>query len=155
MINVCKVICIIRKNIALLVLLFVSGLAQASDMAVALVAKKDSQIPVLENFSIRRIYLGVPYTHNGTTIHPVLNRSDEQLYQEFLQKVLFLSENAYRRRLFSSVVRAKGFTPREYNNLPNLVEALLTDPSSISVMRVVDAKRYPQLRIINVLWENR
>ena len=139
----------------LLILTALTFVAQTSlaDVAVVLVTYKDSPIQSISSLDIRKAYLGISVTVDGNTIRALRRRDDERLNQIFLQSVIAMSERSYERRLVSLMLKFGTPRPAEVDDSDELLESLVTIPSSIAYMWKNEAELDPRVRIIGVLWQ--
>ena len=101
---------------------------------------------------IRKIFLGQVITRNKHDITALINNSDPLLYQVFLQKVAYMSANAYERHLLSKVFRMGGSRPPVFMNNTSLVSALIAHQGTITYMWEDTALKMPGVTIIGELW---
>ncbi len=106
----------------------------ASGPTAVLVATPGAPVGELSNRDVRKLFLGFALERNGTLLEPVVNRTDPQLYEEFLQKVLFMSDGHYRRQVVSRVFRLGGRRPLEVSSLEDLVSTLQAQPGRLSFL---------------------
>jgi hypothetical protein len=120
---------------------------------VVLVAAATSPLHDIDSVELRKIFLGFTVERDGQAIKGLRNISDEDLNNIFLQTVVAMSEKSYKRRQLSLTLR-KGI-PRiaEYDNVEDLIKALLRNPYSISYTREDVVEREPGIKILRVLWE--
>ena len=139
----------------LLILTALTFVVQTSlaDVAVVLVTHKDSPIQSISSLDIRKVYLGISVSINGNTIRALRRRDDERLNQIFLQSVIAMSERSYERRLVSLMLKFGTPRPAEVDDSDELLESLVTIPSSIAYMWKSEAEVDPRVRIIGVLWQ--
>ena len=139
----------------LLILTALAFVAQTSlaDVAVVLVTYKDSPIQSISSLDIRKAYLGISVTIDGNTIRALRRRDDERLNQIFLQSVIAMSERSYERRLVSLMLKFGTPRPAVVDDSDELLESLVTIPSSIAYMWKNEAELDPRVRIIGVLWQ--
>jgi len=139
----------------LLILTALTFVAQTSlaDVAVVLVTYKDSPIQSISSLDIRKAYLGISVTIDGNTIRALRRRDDERLNQIFLQSVIAMSERSYERRLVSLMLKFGTPRPAVVDDSDELLESLVTIPSSIAYMWKNEAELDPRVRIIGVLWQ--
>ena len=118
-----------------------------------LVADARSNLPPLTLRELRRAYLGVPVVKAGRRLQPLINLTDEHLYEVFLQKVMHMSSQTYQRQLTSRFLRAKGRRPPVYRNQHSLLEVLSKEHNAVTyILWDEEAKKYAGLKIIAVLW---
>ena len=124
-----------------------------AEVAVVLVADKDSPIESVSSLEIRKIYLGITVTIGGDVIRAIRRRDDERLNQIFLQSVIAMSQRSYERRLLSLVLKFGTPRPAEVDSHDELLELLETHSSSIAYMWKSEAETDSRVKIIRVLWQ--
>lgn len=124
-----------------------------ADHQVVLVAASTSPLHNIDSLELRKIFLGFTVKRDGQAITGLRNISDEDLNDIFLQTVVAMSEKSYKRRQLSLTLR-KGI-PRiaEYDNVEDLINALSSNPYSISYAREDIVNGEPGIKILRVLWE--
>lgn len=124
-----------RRLTGWLLLLTLAGVlppANAMECPLLVVADQSAPVAPLSRKTVRRIYLGVHYRTEIGPLKPAHNTSDDVLQEVFLQKILFMSKNAYRRVLASRLVRLREAGPAEYQDIDKLIQALHTNPRLIT-----------------------
>jgi hypothetical protein len=74
------------------------------------------------------------------------------LYEVFLQKVIFLSERDYEKRLITRTFQTGERRPVVHVKEHELLQSLGRQPGSVTFMWDETAARYPELRVVKVLW---
>ena len=141
----------VKKFIAILSAAFVlqvSALVQAQEQRIVIIAGADSDIKVLTVKEVRRAYLGASIVLNGIEIKPLRNQTNKLAEEVFLQKVLYMSAEAYERQLLARAFRG-GHRPKAYENLFELLDALKDDNTAITFMLYGTAVTTPGIRIID------
>ena len=128
--------------------------AHPASQTVVLVVRSDSAVSTLDSVSVRKLFLGVPVLVNGTPLHPIRNRSDTQLDEVFLQKIVAMSQSAYDRQILIGVNRQGWLRPAEIASTAGVLEALNGDPNAISFMWLHDLAHEPRIRVVRVLWSD-
>jgi hypothetical protein len=128
-------------------LLLAMQLASAEEYRIVVVASAGSGIQSISAKEVRRAYLGASIVLNGVEVKPLLNQSDKLVTEMFLQKVLFMSADAYERQLISRAFRG-GSSPKAYNNPEDLLAALRINNAAITFMLYDTAIITPGIRII-------
>jgi hypothetical protein len=124
-----------------------AAMAHAEEQRIAIVASAKSGIKVISAKEVRRAYLGASIVLDGVEIKPLLNQTDKLAGEVFLQKVLFMSAEAYERQLISRSFQG-GSRPKVYENLTDLLAALHNDNATITFMLYETAINNPGIRII-------
>ena len=139
------------KNIIAILLaacvLSATPMVHAEEQRIAIVASAGSGIKVISAKRVRRAYLGASIVLDGVEIKPLLNQTDKFAEEVFLQKVLFMSAEAYERQLLARAFR-DGSRPKAYENLTDLLAALHNDNATITFMLYETAIHTPGIRII-------
>jgi hypothetical protein len=132
------------------------GAAWAEGMRkMVLVAASGSDIVRLSPGDIRKLFLGVPVAAASSSepMHPLRNAGDPVLEEAFLQKVIFMSRDAYERALLIRAMRGGGSRPARFDSETALVSALLADKSAVTYMWADRAAARPDLKIVAELWQ--
>ena len=123
-------------------------LAEAEQQRLAIVVSADSNIKALSAKEVRRAYLGATIIVDGVEIKPLRNLTNELAEEVFLQKVLFMSGEAYERQLLARTFRGAG-GPKAYNNFFELLMALHNTDATVTFMLYGTAVTTPGIRIIS------
>lgn len=118
-----------------------------------LVSSTTASYEPLSSFEVRKIFLGFPIKRENTPLIAIRNKSDEESYQVFLQKVVHLSARNYERRLMSKTFRTGTPTVLEVDTLPALKKKLLSNEFNVSVMWLEDVEFDRNLKVIQRLWK--
>lgn len=142
------------KNIFRLLLLLLLSLTLyaacsfAEERNLVIVTGAHSPIKTLNLSEVRRLYLGVSFPLDGQDIITLRNNSDPLLEEVFMQRVMFMSTEAYERQILNRVFRAGGQRPQVYTKIGNLIEALDSNPWAVSYMWKDAALENKGIRII-------
>lgn len=140
-----------RRFLALLGgMLLAAPLAATHDDAPALVlvANVHSPLQALSVAQTRKLYLGVPLLVGQQRIRPLRNNTNAVVQEIFMQKVMFMSTQAYERQILSRVFRTGGTRPAEYARLRDLLAVLESDPGAVTYLLRAFAETQPGLKII-------
>ena len=124
-----------------------TAVAHADEQRIVIVAGADSIVKAITAKDARRAYLGSIVVQDGVEIRPLRNLTDKLAGEVFLQKVLFMSSDAYDRQLLTRTFRG-GSVPKSYDNLADLLAALHSDNVAITYMLYETAVNTPGIRII-------
>lgn len=145
------------KIVLSLLMLITSFSSLASDHAgkkmMVLVTSFGSKMPTLSKQEVRKLFLGFPVTKNSQIIISLSNRTDELLYEVFLQKIIFMSSRIYERQLMSRVLKYGGNRPKYYLNNAKLVEALKSNEHMVTFMWRSTVATTPGIKILQPLWQ--
>lgn len=122
----------------------------AAEPKLVLVASAKSQIAPITTAEARRLYLGVPLVQDGHELIPVRNATDPVAQELFLQRVLFMSAQAYDRQVSGRIYRSGGNRIAEYDNPRELVDSLVTQPWAVTYMTSDAASRQPDLKTVSI-----
>lgn len=120
-----------------------------------LVAASGSAITRLSPADTRRLFLGVTVatpSAAGEPLHPLRNASDPALEETFLQKVIFMSRDAYERTLLTRIMHGGGTRPALYDSETSLINALLADKFAVTYMWADKAAAHSNLKIVAEPW---
>lgn len=132
------------------------GAAWAGSMRkLVLVVASGSGISRLSPSDTRKLFLGVPVAAASSRelMRPLRNTSDPVLEEAFLQKVIFMSRDAYERALLTRAMHGGGVRPALYDSETALVDALRADTFAVTYMWADRAAAQPNLKIVAELWE--
>jgi len=96
------------RVLQVLILLCVAAQACAASHTLVLVVRADSNVSDLDSLTVRKLFLGLPVSVEGSLLHPVRNRSDAELDPVFLQQIVAMSQSAYDRQILNGVNRRAG-----------------------------------------------
>lgn len=144
----------LRATSVLLLICLLFSEQAASDRAVVLVARADSEVDNIDLLDVRKLYLGFSVrTETNQPIRAATNRTSALIYEVFLQDVLAMSASRYDRRLLTLTLQSGRRRPLVIRNPTQLMEALSADPELVSFMWREEAEHSGQLKILRVLWE--
>lgn len=120
-----------------------------------LVVDSGSDIGRLSISGTRKLFLGVPVAAapSRESMHPLRNASDPVLEEVFLQKVIFMSRDAYERALLTRAMRGGGSRPALHDSETALVDALRADKFAVTYMWADRVATQSNLKIVAELWE--
>lgn len=127
----------------------------SSHPTLVLVSSTHSSIEQLKPSLVRKIFLNFHTSFNNQHLIPLINSSNELLYEIFLQKVVYMSERNYDRYLIAKTFRSGIPRPEKFSSTKTLISALQSISGSVSVMWKKNAIDEKNIRIIQVLWEER
>lgn len=113
-----------------------------------IVTSQSAPVDTLPQTAIRRLYLGIPYQTQMGSLKPLRNISDDMLQEVFLQKILFMSKNAYQRILASRLVQRRAAGPARYEDLDELIQDLQSNPLFISYIWYSQLPANNQLKVL-------
>ncbi len=139
----------IQTRLSCLILsLVMSPACLGMNCSLLVVSDWSSGINSLTAQEVRRIYLGVAHPGPDGILRPLRNQSDAVLHEVFLQKILYMSGNAYRYALASRLVRQRVAGPPEYDNQDKLIDQLHADRNAISYLLAKDLPEDGGLKVL-------
>ena len=143
-----------RASRLALLLLLLGGQAGAAGHGdrVVLIVNAASPAGMLDAIDIKRLFLGIPVERGDTTLHALLNNSDEQLKMVFLQYVVSMSEPAYQRRLLMLTLEQGRRMPAAFSDNTQLLAAVGANTGAVSYAWESAALRNPRVRVLRELW---
>lgn len=131
-----------------LALLLVALSGAAADGRLVLVASAQSPIGRISVEEERKLYLGIPLLVEGQPVQPIRNNTDPMTEEMFLQKIMFMSSQAYERQILSRVFRSGGSPPPIVTDRSELVRTLLADRMAVTYMLRETAATMRGLKIV-------
>jgi hypothetical protein len=128
-------------------ILLAATTAHADEGQISIVVGEGSSLTSITPKDVRRVYLGASLILEGHEVKPILNRTDKLTLEVFLQKVMFMSVDAYERQLIARAFRG-GSSPKSYYVLGDLLAALQNDKAAITFMPYETAINTPGIRIV-------
>jgi hypothetical protein len=137
----------------LVLLLCVATPAAASEELVLIVAA-DSKIDQLDSPAVRRLFLGLTVQRGGDRLRPLLNESDTQLKQVFLQNIVSMSDSTYDRHVLQLSIEQGRKQPQVYRSNSQLISSVAADPTAVSYAWLKDVEGDRRIRILRTLWHS-
>jgi hypothetical protein len=106
----------------------------AADGRLVLVASAQSPIARISVEEERKLYLGIPLLVDGQPVQPVRNVTDPVTEEMFLQRIMFMSSQAYERQILGRVFRSGGNPPLVVTDKSELIRVLLDDRMAVTYM---------------------
>jgi len=144
-----RIICLF----SLIFLLKAERIYAVSQRALVLATSTASSMPALTMQEARKLFLGVPLEIGGARPIPLLNTSDPLTYEVFLQKVAFMSANAYETQTLSVVFRLGGKRPENFTNLKDLVTTLQHNPGTVTYLWEDQVRANQGIKSVSLLWQ--
>jgi hypothetical protein len=143
------------KSIAatLLLLLSVASSAYARQELVLIVSAQ-SKVEQLDPALAKRLFLGLTVAENGVRLRPLLNESDAQLKDLFLQYIVSMSSSTYNQYLLRLALLQGRTKPPVYKSSRELIDAVAADPTVVGYVWVEDAVQDPRVRVLRIVWHD-
>jgi hypothetical protein len=102
----------------------------------------------------RRLFLGLTVAQNGVRLRPLLNESDPQFEDLFLQYIVSMSSSTYDRYLLRLALIQGRTKPPVYRKSKELIDAVAADPTVVSYAWIQDAVHDPRIRVLRIVWHD-
>jgi hypothetical protein len=148
----------IRFNRALVVLamgmmMFIFSPSAWSDKSreVVLVTSVSSKIGELSLLEIRRLYLG--YSIDNEHVNkPLINRSNERLYEDFLKNILHVTREGYKRKIVRRVFRHGAEYIVELKSIKAISQHLQKHPNDVVFITRNHIDEIENVKVVVRLW---
>jgi hypothetical protein len=143
------------KSIAAILLLLLSVATSAyARQELVLIVSAQSKVDQLDPALAKRLFLGLTVAENGVRLHPLLNESDPQLKDLFLQYIVSMSNSTYNQYLLRLALLQGRTKPPVYKSSSELINAVAADPTVVGYVWVEDAVHDPRVRVLRVVWHD-
>jgi hypothetical protein len=148
----------VRRSSATLFLLLLWALvsvAVADERTVVLVTGSGCPISGIDNLDLRKVYLGVGVSIDGSHIRPVRLRGDDQLDRIFFQIIVAMSRKSYERRALSLALKFGAPRPMEYTELGEALDAVRRMQCGIVYTWADEIAGEPGIKVLKPLWRGK
>lgn len=135
-----------------MILIFCPAAAISKNHSAVLICAGNCTINHLDALDVRRIFLGLKPINHSQKIKPIINRSNEKLYKDFLKNILHMTEDGYKRKIIKRVFRQGADYIKETSSIDKLVTQLNENPNLISFIRPEQASQYRSIKVVQILW---
>ena len=140
-------------NLLLVLLLSTMRPAFAGEELV-LITSTTSNVEQLDSPLVRRLFLGLTVTQHGSRLRPVLNESDSQMKEVFLQNIVSMSESTYDRYVLQLSLQQGRKQPVVYRSTAQLIDSVAADPAAVSYAWRKDVEHDGRILILRVVWHD-
>jgi hypothetical protein len=137
---------------AVLLTLLAAALPAYGEEQLVLIVSAGSKVEQLDSLELRKLFLGLTVTYDGSRLRPVLNETDARVKEIFLQNIISMSDITYDRRLLRLALIQGQTQPAVYKDIGQLIGAVAADPSAVSYAWAKDVAHDVRIRILRVLW---
>ena len=137
--------------VVLLVLPFKTGMASERELVI-ITSAKNHFTPIARD-DLRRLFLGIKPKHTEIKITPINNKSENIMYEVFLQKVIRMSAVAYERHLLSKVFTHGTQRIKTADEYIKLLKELEYNENAISFVWANELGNNPKVRVIQSIWK--
>lgn len=127
----------------------------ASERELVIVTSAGNHIAPFARDDLRRLFLGIQPKHTPIKITPINNKSENIMYEVFLQKVILMSALAYERHLISKVFNHGTQRIKTADDKTKLLKELEYNQNAISFGWATDLKNNPKLRVVQSIWKGK
>jgi hypothetical protein len=119
-----------------------------------LIVSAGSSIDQLDSPLVRRLFLGLTVTQHGIRLRPLLNESDAEINELFLQNVVSMEDSTYDRYVLRLSLKQGRTQPVVYKSESELIAAVAADPSAVGYAWGKDVDHDPRIRVLRVVWHD-
>lgn len=124
--------------------------AHADEQRIVIVAGTGSTISSISAKQARHAYLGASVVLSGVEVTPLRNQTNKLVEEVFLQKIMFMSSEAYGRQLISRQFSGAR-VPKLFEDIDRLFNELKNDKTAITFMLYENAVNTPGIKIVGNL----
>lgn len=135
----------------LLTMPFKSSMAGERELVI-ITSSKNNFTPIARD-DLRRLFLGIKPKHTDVKITPINNKSENIMYEVFLQKVIRMSAVAYERHLLSKVFTHGTQRIKTADEHTKLLKELEYNENAISFVWANDLEGNPNVRVVQSIWK--
>jgi hypothetical protein len=143
-----------RHVVATLLLLLGAAIPAYAQQELVLIASAQSKVDQLDPALARRLFLGLTVAENSVRLRPLLNESDAQLKDLFLQYIVSMSNSTYKEYLLRLALLQGRIKPPVYKSSKELIDAVAADPTVVGYVWVENAIRDPRVRVLRTVWHD-
>lgn len=118
---------------------------------VVMITHASSSAEAISLLEIRRLYLGFP-SQDADIGKPIINRSDRQLFEDFLKNIMHVTEDGYRRKIVRRVFRYGSDYVTELQSIEKIAQYLVENPNDVVFVHGKNLQRYGDVKILVRLW---
>lgn len=137
-----------------LVLLLCAAMPAFATEELVLIVAAGSKIDQLDSSAVRKLFLGLTVRREGERLRPLVNESDAQLKEIFLQNVVSMSDSTYDRHLLQLALEQGRKQPTVYQSNALLISSVAADPTAVSYAWLRDVQGDRRVRILRTLWHD-
>ena len=130
---------------------FSAAFAQPRELVI--VTSTKNAIAPIERNDLRRLFLGLKPKRAPENITPINNRSEDLMYEVFLQKIIHMSAGAYERHLLSEVFTHGTQRIKTADEFNKLLKELQYNENSISFVWAEDLKASAEIQVVQSIWK--
>ena len=143
------------KSIAAILLLLLGAATPAyARQELVLIVSALSKVDQLDPPLAKRLFLGLTVAENGVRLRPLLNESDAQLKDLFLEYIVMMSNSTYNQYLLRLALLQGRTKPPVYKSSRELIDAVAADPTVVGYVWIEDAVHDPRVRVLRIVWHD-
>jgi hypothetical protein len=144
----------VKSFAATLLLLLGAATPAYARQELALIVSAQSKVDQLDAPLAKRLFLGLTVAENGVRLRPLLNESDAQLKDLFLEYIVSMSNSTYNQYLLRLALLQGRTKPPVYKSSRELIDAVAADPTVVGYVWVEDAVHDPRVRVLRIVWHD-
>jgi len=113
-----------------------------------------SDVDQLDSPLVRRLFLGLTVSQHGHHLRPVLNETDSEVKNLFLQNIVSMSDSTYDRYVLRLSLLQGRTQPTIYRTNAALINAVAADPTVVGYVWAKDVAHDPRIKILRVVWHD-
>ena len=126
--------------------------AYSTDSYGVLVVSDKSSINKISIIEVRKLYLGLPASKVSSIHRPIINKTNNETYQSFLNKIMRMTEKSYKKKLIKRIFRQGSEKIQVESSKENLIQYLRDNPNDVTFMSGEDFKNSKGIKVIQRLW---
>jgi hypothetical protein len=134
--------------------LLLASLPALANERLVLIASVDSEVEQLDSLEVRKLFLGMTVTRSSGRLRPLLNDSDVQMRNVFLQNVVSMTDTVYDRRILRLAMAGEANLPPRYADKEVLLSAVAANKLAISFAWARDVEHDRRFKILRTLWHD-
>jgi hypothetical protein len=138
----------------LLVLLLGAAIPAFAAEELVLIVSAGSDIDQLDSPLVRKLFLGLTVTQQGKRLRPVLNNTDAEIKELFLQNIVSMSDSTYDRYVLRLALLQGRTQPIVYTSTAQLINAVAADPAVVGYVWARDVAHDTRVRVLRVVWHD-
>ena len=142
----------IKYILIILMLSLYCNSAYSIESSGVLVVSEESDINRISIIEVRKLFLGLPASKVSNINNPVINNSDSEIYQSFLNKIMRMTDKSYKKKLIKRIFRQGSEKIQVESSKENLIQYLRDNPNDVTFMSGEDFKNSKGIKVIQRLW---
>ena len=134
-------------------LLVVANSARANELV--LIGTTAGPWQPLSAFELRKMYMGLPVSRDGTPLTPLRNSQSQEITQLFHNVIVGMHANAYKRKLLRNQMNYAIVPPHVEPDFEKLSAILRSNPYAVSfTWRSTLGQKSQDIKVLQVIWRD-